>query len=73
MIETHTLHTRRVKEAIYIRLHPDNINRDDGIEILEGWIERPVRQQTAEGTTRSQTSRKPELTGTMAIEIHQSH
>ena len=58
-------YTRRVKETIHIRLHPDNINRDDGIEILEGWIptikklhERPVRQQTAEGTTRSKTSRK---------------
>ena len=26
---------RRVKEAIHIRLHPNNINRDNGIEISE--------------------------------------
>ena len=28
----------RVKEAIHIRLHPNNINRDSGIEIPEAWI-----------------------------------
>ena len=28
-------YTRRVKEAIYIRLHPNNINRDCGIDIRE--------------------------------------
>ena len=31
-------YTRRVKEAIHIRLHPNNINRDGGIEIPEAWI-----------------------------------
>ena len=31
-------YTRRVKEAIQIRLHPDNINRDSGIEIPEAWM-----------------------------------
>ena len=30
--------TCRVKEAIHIRLHPDNINRDSGIEIPEAWM-----------------------------------
>ena len=52
-------YTCRVKEAIHIRLHPNNINRDSGIEILEAWIptikkhdkRRTVRQRTAEGTT----------------------
>ena len=29
---------RSVKEAIYIRLHPGNINRDSGLEILEAWM-----------------------------------
>jgi len=29
------LYTCRVKEAIHIRLHPNNINRDSGIEIPE--------------------------------------
>ena len=31
-------YTRRVKEAIHIRLHPNNINRDSGIEIPEAWM-----------------------------------
>ena len=37
-------YTRRVKEAFHIRLHPDNISRDSGIEIPEAWmptIEKP--------------------------------
>ena len=49
-------YTRRVKEAIHIRLHPDNINRDSRIEIPEAWMptikkhnnKRAVRQWTAE-------------------------
>ena len=48
-----------------MRLHPDNINRDNGIEIPEAWIptikkhsRRPVHHQTAEGTTSNQTSRE---------------
>ena len=32
-------YTRRGKDAIHIRLHPNNINRDSGIEIIP---ERPV-------------------------------
>ena len=51
-------YTRRVKEAIYIRLHPNNINRDSGIEIPEAWMptikkhnnRRTVQQWTTEGT-----------------------
>ena len=31
-------YTRRVKEAIHIRLHPNNIDGDSGIEIPEGWM-----------------------------------
>ena len=31
-------YTQRVKEAIHIRLNPNNINRDSGIEIPEAWI-----------------------------------
>ena len=31
-------YTRRVKEAIQIRLHPTNINRDNGIDIPEEWL-----------------------------------
>ena len=29
---------RRVREAIHIRLHPNNINRDSGVEIPEAWM-----------------------------------
>ena len=54
---------RRVKEAIHIRLPPNNINRDSGIEIPEAWMptikkhnRRTVRQRTAEGTTEHQNS-----------------
>ena len=50
-------YTRSVKEAIHIRLHSNNINRDSGIEIPEAWVamikkhnnRRAVRQRTAEG------------------------
>ena len=31
-------YTRRVKEAIYTRPHPNNINRDSRIDIPEAWI-----------------------------------
>ena len=54
---------RRVKEAIHIRLHPDNINRDSGIEIPEAWMptikkhnRKTVQQRTTEGTTSRQNS-----------------
>ena len=50
--------TRRVKEAIHIRLHSNNINRDSGIEIPEAWIptirkhnSRSTRRRTYEGTS----------------------
>ena len=53
-------YTRRVKEAIHIRLHPDNINSDNGIEIPEAWMptikqhsSRSVPRRTAEGTISS--------------------
>ena len=31
-------YTCSVKEVIHIRLHPNNINRDSGIEIPEAWM-----------------------------------
>ena len=50
---------RRVKQAIHMRLHPDDINRDSGIEIPEVWMRtikkhnnrRAVQQRTAEGAS----------------------
>ena len=51
-------YTRRVKEAIHIRLHPNNINKDNEMEIPEAWMptvkkhsRRMVQQRTPEGTT----------------------
>ena len=52
-----------IEEAIHIRLHPNNINRDSGIEIPEGWMptikqhnSRSVPQRTHEGTASSQNN-----------------
>ena len=53
----YSYYTSRVKEEIHIRLHPNNINRDSGIEIPEAWMptikkhnnRRAVRQRTTEG------------------------
>ena len=51
-------YTRGVKEAIHIRLHPNNINRDSGIEMPEAWIptikkhnSRSTTKRTCKGTT----------------------
>ena len=51
------LFTRRVKEAIYVRLHPNNNNRDNGIGVSEAWMptiekhnsRKAVRQRTTLG------------------------
>ena len=42
---------RRVKEAIHIRLHPNNINRDSGIEIPEAWLP-VIRKHNSRPTTK---------------------
>ena len=39
-------YTPRVKEAIHIRLHPNNINRESGIEIPRAWIP-TIKQQNS--------------------------
>ena len=44
-------YTRRVKEAIHIRLHPNNINRDSGIEIPEAWIP-TIKKHNSRSTTK---------------------
>ena len=49
----------RAREAIHIRLHPSDINRNSDIEIPEAWMptfekhnnQGDVRQRTVEGTT----------------------
>ena len=49
-----------IKEIIHIRLHPENINRDSGIEIPEAWMptikqhnSRSVPRRTPKGTISS--------------------
>ena len=75
-------YTRRVKEAIHIRLNPNNINRDSGIEIPEAWMatikkhnnRRTVRQRTAEGTThRNSEERNPPITSAENQTITSEH
>jgi len=51
-------YTRRVKEAIHIILHPNNINRDSGIEIPEAWIPtiKKHNNRNSEGTATRQNN-----------------
>ena len=58
-------YTRRVKEAIQIRLHSNNINRDNGIEIPEAWMPTirkhnscSTTKQTREGTSSANRNNK---------------
>ena len=49
-------YTRRVKEAIHIRLHPDNINRDSGIKIPEVWMP-TIKKHNNRGAVRQRTAK----------------
>jgi len=59
-------YTWRVKEAIHIRLHPNNITRGNGIEIPEAWIPTIKKHNS-----RSTTKRTYERTTSNRIEMHQ--
>ena len=63
-------YTRRVKEAIHIKFHPNNINRDSGIEIPEAWI--PRSKNTTAGELQKRGPLREQPTGTVRIETHQS-
>ena len=70
-------YTRRVKEAIHIRLHPNNINRDSGIEIPEAWIptirkhnSRPTTKRTCEGTTSNRWNNNEDRNAPIAANHH---
>ena len=54
-------YTRRVKEAIHIRLHPNNIKRDSGIEIPEAWMPtiKKTKQQESRATADRRGSKSP--------------
>jgi len=66
-------YTRRAKEAIHIRLHPNNINRDSGIEIPEAWIRILKKSTTADQLQQSSPMREQHLIVgiIMRIEMHQ--
>ena len=64
-------YSRRVKEAIQIRLHSNNINRDSGIEIPEAWIP-TIRKHNSRSTTKRTFEEHHLLVGIiMRIEMHQ--
>ena len=46
-------YTRMVKEAIQIRLHSNNINRDNGIEIPEAWMPMIRKHHSCSTTKRT--------------------
>ena len=64
--------TRRVKEAIHIGLHPNNIKRDSGIEIPEAWM--PTIKKTKQQESRATADRRgsKSLSETAGTEMHQS-
>ena len=70
-------YTCRVKEAIHIRLHPNNINRDSGIEIPEAWIpmirkhnSQPTTKRTCEGTTSNSRNNNEDRNAPIAANHH---
>ena len=70
-------YTRRVKEAIHIRLHPNNINRDSGIKISEVWIptirkhnSRLTTKRTCEGTTSNSRNNNEDRNAPIAVNHH---
>ena len=65
-------YTRRVIEAIHIRLHPNNINRDSGIEIPEAWMPTIKKTQQLESRATADCRGRKSLSETARIEMHQS-
>ena len=70
-------YTRRVKEAIHIRLHPNNINRDSGIKIPEARIptikrhnSRSTTKRTCEGTTSHSRNNNEDRNAPIAANQH---
>ena len=66
-------YTRKAREAIHIRLNPDNINRDNGAEIPEAWMPTIRKRQSQQRTANQRT---PDETmvhrNNSRIEMHQS-
>ena len=58
-----------MKKAIHIRLHPNNISRNRGIEILEAWISTIKQHNTRSIRTYEGTKSKSGIV--MRIGMHQ--
>ena len=65
-------YTHRVKEAIPLRLHPNKINRDSGIEIPEAWMPTIKKKQKQESRATADRRGSKSLSETARIEMHQS-
>ncbi|RMX39101.1 hypothetical protein pdam_00019245 [Pocillopora damicornis] len=57
----------KVKEAIHMRLYPNNINRDSGIEIPEAWMP-TIKKHNNRGVVRGSKS----LIEQQGSKMHQS-
>ena len=65
-------YTRKVKEAIHIRLNPNNINRDSGAEIPEAWMPTKRKHLNQRRTKNQRTPEETMVHGNSRIEMHQS-
>ena len=70
-------YTRRVKEAIHIRFHPNNNNRDSGIKIPEAWIptikkhnSQTTTKRTCEGTTSNSRNNNEDRNAPTVVNQH---
>ena len=66
-------YTRKAKEAVHIRLNPNNINRDNGAEIPEAWMPIIRKHQSRRRTANQRTPEETMVHGNNTrIEMHQS-
>ena len=55
-----------------MRLHPENINRDSGIKIIEAWMPTIKKQEQQESRATADSRGSKSLSETARIEMHQS-
>ena len=65
----HYYYTCRVKEAIHVRIHPNNINRDSGIE---PWMSTIKKNTTTGESCNSRLPREQITEWSARIKMHQS-
>ena len=66
-------YTRKAKEAVHLRLNPNNINRDNGAEIQEAWMPTIRKHQSQWRTAKQRTPEETMVHGNNSrIEMHQS-